>query len=59
MVENEALSVQMQQTEKDTIDVITYLKRQDQEKDRQVRANSCLDLYMDETVFLLLQFFAV
>ena len=26
----------MQQTEKDTIDVVTYLKRQDQEKDKQV-----------------------
>ena len=26
----------MHQTEKDTIDVISYLKRQDQEKDRQI-----------------------
>ncbi len=26
----------MHQTEKDTIDVITFLKRQDQEKDQQV-----------------------
>ncbi|XP_064602110.1 basal body-orientation factor 1-like [Liolophura sinensis] len=36
MLENDALQTQMVQTEKDTIDVITYLKRQDQEKDNQV-----------------------
>ncbi|KAK6165338.1 hypothetical protein SNE40_022284 [Patella caerulea] len=31
--ENDALSTQMVQTEKDTIDVITYLRQQEQEKD--------------------------
>ncbi len=36
MLENEAMHGQMHQTEKDTIDVISYLKRQDQEKDRNV-----------------------
>jgi len=37
MLENDSLQGQMRQTEKDTIDVINYLKHQDQEKDRQVR----------------------
>ncbi|XP_064623880.1 basal body-orientation factor 1-like [Lineus longissimus] len=36
MVENDALSNQMQQTEKDTIDVITFLRKQDQDKDDQI-----------------------
>lgn len=35
-MENDALQVQMHQTERDTIDVITYLKRQDLDKDQQV-----------------------
>ncbi|KAL5008353.1 hypothetical protein ScPMuIL_013934 [Solemya velum] len=34
--ENEALQSQMLQTERDTIDVITYLKKQDHEKDGQL-----------------------
>ncbi|XP_041353733.1 basal body-orientation factor 1-like [Gigantopelta aegis] len=33
MLENDALQTQMINTEQDTIDVITYLKKQDQEKD--------------------------
>ena len=37
LLENDTLQNQVSQTEKDTIDVITYLKRQDQDKDRQVR----------------------
>ena len=36
MLENDALQTQMINTEQDTIDVITYLKRQDQEKDLKV-----------------------
>ena len=36
MIENEAIHNQMYQTEKDTIDVISYLKRQDQDKDKQI-----------------------
>ncbi|KAI0241902.1 Basal body-orientation factor 1 [Lamellibrachia satsuma] len=36
LLENESLQGQMRQTEKDTIDVINYLKHQDQEKDRQM-----------------------
>ena len=36
MLENDALQGQMFQTEKDTIDVITFLKKQDQDKDGQV-----------------------
>ena len=36
LLENETIHNQMHQTEKDTIDVISYLKRQDQEKDRQI-----------------------
>ena len=36
VVANDTLQSQVQQTEKDTIDVVTYLKRQDQEKDKQV-----------------------
>ena len=36
MLENDSLQGQMRQTEKDTIDVINYLKHEDQEKDRQV-----------------------
>jgi hypothetical protein len=36
VLENEGLHTQMAQTEKDTIDVVTYLKRQDLEKDKQV-----------------------
>ena len=35
--ENELLNQARQDTEKDTIDVITYLKKQDTEKDKQVR----------------------
>ena len=33
---NDELQNQVSQTEKETIDVITYLKRQDMDKDRQV-----------------------
>lgn len=36
MLENDALQTQMFQTERDTIDVITFLKKQDHEKDTQV-----------------------
>ncbi|ELU12903.1 hypothetical protein CAPTEDRAFT_173951, partial [Capitella teleta] len=36
VAENEGLHTQMSQTEKDTIDVVTYLKRQDLEKDKQI-----------------------
>ncbi|XP_046551162.1 LOW QUALITY PROTEIN: basal body-orientation factor 1-like [Haliotis rubra] len=36
MLENDALQTQMLQTEQDTIDVITYLKKQDQDKDTQL-----------------------
>ena len=36
MFENDALQSQMFQTERDTIDVITFLKKQDQDKDTQV-----------------------
>lgn len=35
-LENEVLQNQVLQTEKDTIDVVGYLKRQDEEKDMQV-----------------------
>ena len=34
--ENEALHNQMKQTEKDTIDVVGYLKHQDQEKENEM-----------------------
>ena len=37
MLENDALQTQMFQTERDTIDVITFLKKQDHDKDSQVR----------------------
>lgn len=36
MIENDTLQNAMHQTERDTIDVVTYLKKQDQEKDKQV-----------------------
>ncbi|XP_005096741.1 basal body-orientation factor 1 isoform X2 [Aplysia californica] len=36
MLENDALQTQMFQTERDTIDVITFLKKQDQDKDSQI-----------------------
>ena len=36
MLENDALQSQMMSTERDTIDVITYLKKQDHEKDSQL-----------------------
>ena len=36
MLENDALQSQMMATERDTIDVITYLKKQDHEKDSQL-----------------------
>ena len=36
MLENDALQSQMMSTERDTIDVITYLKKQDHEKDMQL-----------------------
>ena len=36
MLENDALQSQMMATERDTIDVITYLKKQDHEKDGQL-----------------------
>ena len=35
-LENDALQTQVEQTEKDTIDVVTYLKHQDEEKDKKV-----------------------
>ncbi len=34
--ENETLRDQMRQTEKDTIDVVTFLKKQDSDKDSEV-----------------------
>ncbi|PVD25507.1 hypothetical protein C0Q70_13163 [Pomacea canaliculata] len=37
MVENEALQSQMLQTERDTIDVVTYFKKQDAQKDLQLQ----------------------
>ena len=36
VLENDGLHTQMHQTEKNTIDVVTYLKRLDLEKDKQV-----------------------
>ena len=36
VMENEDLRGQMKQTERDTIDVITYLKKEDQTKDEQI-----------------------
>ena len=36
MLENDALQGQMLQTEKDTIDVITFLKKEDAVKDQHV-----------------------
>ncbi|KAK0046843.1 basal body-orientation factor 1-like isoform X2 [Biomphalaria pfeifferi] len=36
LLENDALQNQMYQTERDTIDVVTYLKQQDQEKEAQL-----------------------
>lgn len=39
-LENEALQNEVLQSEKDTIDVVGYLKRQDEEKDVQVRTTS-------------------
>lgn len=42
MLENDALQTQMFQTERDTIDVITYLKQQDQDKESQVSQKSFL-----------------
>ena len=36
VMENEDLRGQMKQTERDTIDVITYLKTEDQTKDEQI-----------------------
>ncbi|XP_074649646.1 basal body-orientation factor 1-like isoform X1 [Tubulanus polymorphus] len=36
LLENETLHTQVQQTEKDTIDVVTFLRRKDQEKDDQI-----------------------
>ena len=37
MLENDALQTQMFQTERDTIDVVTFLKKQDHDKDAQVK----------------------
>ena len=37
-LENETLQHQMLQSEKDTIDVITYLKKEDQSKEELVRS---------------------
>lgn len=48
MLENDALQTQMFQTERDTIDVITFLKKQDQEKDAQV-----CHLQVDIMIFLI------
>ena len=36
-LENEALHDQVRQTEKDTVDVVGFLKGQDEQKDEQVR----------------------
>lgn len=50
MVENNALQSQLMTTERDTIDVITYLKKQDQEKDHQVERlqNQVRDMYKEQ-----------
>ena len=66
MLENDSLQTQIEQTEKDTIDVITYLKRQDQEKDKQVKQHTeqirskkylCFRLQSETGVFFGLRFF--
>ena len=56
MLENEALLGAMQQTEEDTIDVITYLKKQDQEKDRQVCLSNCCDILRKSQLKIILLF---
>lgn len=49
MVENEALQSQMLQTERDTIDVVTYFKKQDAQKDLQLQqlGDQMRDLYKE------------
>ena len=42
MLENDALQGQMLQTEKDTIDVITFLKKEDAVKDQHVNLQALI-----------------
>ena len=44
MGENEELRDHMRQTEKDTIDVVSFLKKQDLEKDAEVSSDSIFNL---------------
>jgi hypothetical protein len=52
MLENDALQSQMMATERDTIDVITYLKKQDQDKDYQLETlqNQIREMRRDQRV---------
>ena len=54
VLENDTLQNQVSQTEKDTIDVITYLKRQDQEKDKQVRILKKISSTLVSSLFICL-----
>jgi len=49
--ENGTLRDQMRQTEKDTLDVISFLKKQDLDKDAEVK--SCYHLKIRQTLFLI------
>jgi hypothetical protein len=49
--ENGTLRDQMRQTEKDTLDVISFLKKQDLDKDAEVK--SCYHLKIGQTLFLI------
>ena len=55
-LENEALQRQMLQSEKDTIDVITYLKKEDQTKDEQIFKLQLVSQYF---LILLLYFIII
>ncbi len=49
--DNETLRDQMRQTEKDTIDVVTFLKKQDLDKDTEVNySDNKLNLFFTEIV---------
>ncbi len=42
-IDNEVLRDQMRQTEKDTIDVVSFLKKQDLDKDTEVKIQTYFD----------------
>ena len=55
--ENELLQDQMAQTERDTVDVISYLKKEDIRKDDQVNTSGFISVYIFSPAFMMFIFY--